>query len=55
MVDPIVTAGAFMDSAPASNPRKDAIKAVRTILRDTSATDNDVDDALEALLELSKD
>jgi hypothetical protein len=50
---PITTAG--RDEAPAANPRKDAIRLIRTALRKPDATDDEVDSALEALIELSKD
>jgi hypothetical protein len=50
---PITTAGQA-DPAPA-DPRKDAIRLIRTALRKPDATDDEVDSALEALIELSKD
>lgn len=50
---PITTAG--LDSAPAADPRKSAIKVIRTALRKPDATDDEVDSALEALIELAKD
>lgn len=53
MAAPITTAG--RDEAPAANPRKDAIRLIRTALRKPDATDDEVDSALEALIELSKD
>jgi hypothetical protein len=53
LVAPITTAGAA-DPAP-SDPRKDAIRVIRTTLRKADATDDEVDGALEALLELAKD
>lgn len=54
MADPIVTAGRA-DPQPAPNPRKEAIRLIRTALRKPDATDDEVDSALEALVELSKD
>lgn len=51
---PITTAGREPD-APAASPRKDAIRLIRTALRKQDATDDEVDGALEALLELAKD
>lgn len=53
MAAPITTAGRA-DETPA-NPRKDAIRLIRTALRKPDATDDEVDSALEALIELSKD
>lgn len=54
LAEPILTAG--RDEAPAqSDPRKNAIRHIRTTLRKADATDTEVDDALEALLELAKD
>lgn len=54
MADPILTAGAAQP-APQADPRKDAIRLIRTALRKPDATDDEVDSALEALIELSKD
>lgn len=42
-------------TAPAATPRRQAIALVRTALRKHDATDEEVDDALEALLELAKE
>lgn len=42
-------------AAPAATPRRQAISLVRTALRKQDATDEEVDDALEALLELAKE
>lgn len=44
-----------LSAVPALDPRKEAIRAVRKILRDPAASDDQVDDALEALVELTKD
>jgi flavin-dependent dehydrogenase len=52
----ITTAGLseHLDNYPV-NKRKAAIKEVRAKLRNKDATDEDWDDALDALLELAKD
>jgi len=50
---PILDAG--KEAAPAADPRKDAIRSIRATLRKSDATDDEVDGALEALLELAKD
>ena len=55
MAEPITTAGTAVAKSSAPNSRKDSIKAVRAILRNATASDAEVDDALEALVELSKD
>lgn len=52
MAEVIDTAGL----GPAAQPvdtRREAIKAVRAVIRNPQATDDDVEDALEALVELS--
>lgn len=51
--EPITTAG--RDEAPQADPRKEAIRHIRSIMRKPDATDDEVDGALEALLELAKD
>jgi hypothetical protein len=53
MSAPITTAG--LAPAPTADPRKEAIKLIRTTLRKADSTDDEVDSALEALIELSKD
>ena len=53
MAAPILTAG-LADPQPPANPRREAIKAIRAKLRQADATDDEVDDALEALVELTK-
>ncbi len=53
MAEPITTAG--LDAKPAADPRKDAIRLIRTALRRADATDAEYEEALEALVELSKD
>lgn len=54
MLEPIVNAG--LDSKPpeTSSPRRELIKSIRAVLRNTGATESEDVDALEALLELSK-
>ena len=42
-------------TAPSASPRRTRIQLIRTALRKSDATDDEVDDALEALLELAKD
>jgi hypothetical protein len=51
--EPITTAG--LTPAAAADPRKDAIRLIRTALRKADATDAEYEEALEALVELSKD
>ena len=53
MALPITTAG--QAEPVASDPRKDAIRAIRSALRKPDSTDDEVDSALEALVELAKD
>lgn len=50
----IETAGLEIPWA-APNKRKLAIKEIRAALRKVDATDDEVDDALDALVELAKD
>lgn len=38
----------------APNPTREAVKAIRAVLRRAEASDDEVDDALEALIELGK-
>lgn len=54
MAEPILTAGRLTAQAP-QDPRKESVKAVRKVLRDPASTDEQVEDALEALLELTKE
>jgi hypothetical protein len=42
-------------SVEAPSPRREAISLIRSTLRKVDASDDEVDDALEALLELAKD
>ena len=56
MAEPILTAGAGPAAAAEKpSPRKEAIRLIRTALRKQDATDDEVDSALEALVELAKD
>jgi hypothetical protein len=52
MALPITTAGRPGEPA---NTRREAIKAIRTKMRQPDVTDDDFDDALEALVELTKE
>lgn len=52
--EPITTAGQAEDK-PAPDLRKEAIRHIRATIRRADATDDEVDGALEALLELAKD
>lgn len=54
LAEPITTAGTA-DAAPSGSPRKNAIRLIRTALRAEDATDEEVDGALEALLELARE
>jgi hypothetical protein len=57
----VVTSAGRTDlrAVPALDPllasRKEAIRAARRIIRNPAATDEQVDDALEALVELAKE
>ena len=56
MAEVIFTAGKMAPTSVAfKDPRREAIKAVRAIIRNNASTDDEVDDALEALIELSKE
>lgn len=52
--DVVVTAGLAPAPVP-QDPRKESIRQIRKTLRDAAATDDQVEDALEALLELTKE
>lgn len=54
MGDVILTAGTGHE-APATSPRREAIKLIRATLRKQESSDEEVDEALEALVELSKE
>lgn len=52
----ITTAGrTFAEPAPVIDPRREAIRAARAVIRNPESTDDQVDDALEALVELAKE
>lgn len=51
----VITTAGLEPSGPGPNPKRDALKRVREVLRNPSATDDDYDDALDALTELSKE
>lgn len=54
MTKVIETAG--LSAAPPAGPtRRDLVREVRKVLRDPNAPEDAVDDALEALIELSKE
>lgn len=55
MSEVITTAGRAVPTSPTTNPRREAIKAIRAALRNQDATDAEVDDAIEALVELAKE
>lgn len=56
MAELITTAGVAVagPNAGAPNPKREAVRAIRAVLRRQESTDDEVDDALEALLELGK-
>lgn len=54
MADVILTAG-LPAADKATSPKRELIKQVRQVLRNPQASDDEVDDALEALTELSKE
>ena len=53
----VITSAGRTDLAavPELDPRKAAIRAARRVIRDPASTDDQVDDALEALVELAKE
>lgn len=51
----VITTAGLESPAPQANPKRDALKRVREVLRNPTATDDDYDDALDALTELSKE
>ena len=55
MSDVITTAGRPRDIPTRPDARKDMIRLIRTALRKPDATDDEVDGALEALVELAKE
>lgn len=52
---PITTAGRVDQSPAPRDPRKEAIRLIGRTLRKQDATDDEVDAALEALVELTKE
>jgi hypothetical protein len=50
-----MTAGLDSSAVPQVNPRRELIKSIRSVIRRQDATDDEMDDALEALVELSKE
>lgn len=55
MIDVITSAGLESPGQPTSNPRRELIKGIRAVLRKTDATEDEDVDALEALIEMSKE
>jgi hypothetical protein len=55
MSGPITTAGRATDVQPQLDPRREAIRLIGRTLRKQDSTDDEVESALEALVELSKD
>jgi hypothetical protein len=55
MADVVSTAGKESAKPDAARARREVVQAVRAVLRKADASDDDVDDALEALLELAQD
>ena len=53
MAEPITTAG--RERSIPTSPRRDAIRLIRAALRKQDASDDEVDEALEALVELAKE
>lgn len=54
-MEPIITAGLDSLAPQSTNPRRELIKGIRAVLRRADATEDEDVDALEALLELSKE
>lgn len=54
MAEVIDNAGTVPET-PATDPRKEVVKAARAVMRKSDATDDEYEDALEALLELARD
>lgn len=56
MAEVITTAGRKEpETVQPESPRRAAIKAVRAVIRNPSSTDAEIEDALEALVELSRE
>lgn len=54
MAAPVVSAGLTLP-VEATSTRREAIRLIRATLRKQESSDDEVDEALEALVELSKD
>lgn len=54
-MEPIITAGQDFAAPEADSPRRTLIKGIRAVLRRVDATEAEDLDALEALVELSKE
>jgi hypothetical protein len=50
----VVTTAGRAPEQPRPSARREVISRIRQVLRDQAASDEDVDDALEAFVELSK-
>lgn len=55
MADLISTAGRAPEGPAPKSPRREVVAAVRSVLRRLDASDDELDDALEALVELAKE
>jgi hypothetical protein len=55
MMEVITTAGLDAVIGPQPDSKREALRKVRAVLRNPQATDDDYDDALDALTELSKE
>jgi hypothetical protein len=53
MAEVIDTAG-LAEPVATADPRKEAVKAIRAVLRKADATDEEYEDALEALAEMAR-
>lgn len=55
MAEAITTAGKALGPVAQPDVRREAVKRVREVLRRADASDDEVEDALEALVELAKE
>lgn len=55
MAEAITTAGRSEVKSEVPTSRRDMVGLIRATLRKTDSTDDEMDDALEALIELAKD
>jgi hypothetical protein len=55
MLEPIITAGLDSLAPQPTNPRRELIRSISKVLRKADATEAEHEDALEALVELSKE